>query len=537
MTSTLHVLWTEGALAASADQAPILIGRSPDAAVHIADRSVSRAHLRVHAENGNWIAVDESSHGTYSADGQRLERLTVGPVETTLHLGSPEGPRVLLSAVPPTPPGPDDQARDTNAGAAPYVPPINVGEAWTVATSDTTLRLEVDGIKHAFTPPGRVVVGRDPACDVVCDNDLVSRQHLAFTAAATNWVMEDLGSSRGSYVDGKRLRKPSPARGAFVVTLGDEDAGERVQVVTAGVHRKPRDRSKWGVVALGVLLIGALISVGAAFALWPRDGGANSPEQITAAKESTVFLFGLTQQGEAGSGSGTFVSDDLILTNAHVADIETELGVPLLVAMSPEEDAPVEVSFVAREVARHPYLDLALLEVDRETPVEDLPVVEAYGITVSDATPRPMPLGDSAELVVGSRVASFGFPSQSSEVTTDAEGDLILPVASLSEGQITGLRPWPSCASAGSMEGAGLLTEHSSCSPDGALPRGNLLSDEFSAKGGSGGPVVVDGELVAVRYAGVGDLSEDPMGATGNLAASMPIEYFADWLDNEIAGD
>lgn len=73
------------------------------------------------------------------------------------------------------------------------------------------------------------------------------------------------------------------------------------------------------------------------------------------------------------------------------------------------------------------------------------------------------------------------------------------------------------------------------CSTDGDLPRGNLLSDDFSGSGGSGGPVVVDGELVAVRYA-VRQTSGEGM-ATGGLAQSIPVELFEDWLIGTISGE
>lgn len=114
-------------------------------------------------------------------------------------------------------------------------------------------------------------------------------------------------------------------------------------------------------------------------------------------------------------------------------------------------------------------------------------------------------------------------------------GELALPVTTVSRGEVVTFRLWPGCTNPAADNllvpgGFGL------CSPDGDLPRGNMITDDLSGSGGSGGPVVVDGEIVAVRYAVGG--ADDPIvsGAisTGGVALSMPSEYFADWVAETI---
>lgn len=520
---TLHARWDGGGLAASPDQAPLLVGRAPGAAVHVGDRAVSRSHLRLAVDDGQWEVLDESSRGTYAADGSRVERVVLGPEETALHLGSPGGPAIRLLVAP----APEE------ASSLPSVPAIDPGTAWTVATSDPTLRLEAGGRTFVFAPPGRVVVGRDPACDVVCDNELVSRQHVAFTSRDSAWTMEDLGSSRGTFVDGKQLRKPMRAEGAFVAVLGDDDAGEQLQVVTAGTHRKPRRLAPL-VTAVAVTAVGAVTSVGIALAV--GGGGsdrANTSEQLAAAKSSTAYILA-SSGGDLSSGSGSFVTDDVVLTNAHVADLGSDPSVFFAVATADSEDEPVLLRALVREVARHPYLDLAVLEVDEPLKEDSLPADFPFAVD-PDFDPRAMALGDSRELRVGSRIASLGFPRLSSSIAPGEQGQLVLPVASTSEGEITGLRRWPGCDNEAADD---WLIEGTACSTDGDLPRGNLVSDDFSGSGGSGGPVVVDGELVAVRYAARGPVSPEPEGGTttSGLALSIPIEHFEDWLADVISG-
>ncbi|MEA3273770.1 MAG: transglycosylase SLT domain-containing protein [Pseudomonadota bacterium] len=76
-----------------------VIGRGEDCALRIADRSVSRHHLAIFPENGQWWARDmKSSNGTL-LNGQPIDRLPLAGT-TTLELGS-EGPRVRIVAPKP----------------------------------------------------------------------------------------------------------------------------------------------------------------------------------------------------------------------------------------------------------------------------------------------------------------------------------------------------------------------------------------------------------------------------------------------------
>lgn len=50
-----------------------------------------------------------------------------------------------------------------------------------------------------------VTVGRDPMADIVLSDPEVSRQHARFTRTAEGYELQDLGSTNGTFVDGKRL--------------------------------------------------------------------------------------------------------------------------------------------------------------------------------------------------------------------------------------------------------------------------------------------------------------------------------------------
>ena len=59
--------------------------------------------------------------------------------------------------------------------------------------------------------PGRLVIGRHPACDIVIDASAVSRQHVAITIQDPNHVtIEDLRSRNGTVLNGRLLAAPHP---------------------------------------------------------------------------------------------------------------------------------------------------------------------------------------------------------------------------------------------------------------------------------------------------------------------------------------
>lgn len=53
--------------------------------------------------------------------------------------------------------------------------------------------------------PGALVIGRDPSCDVVIDDPLVSRRHAKLTPEQDGFRVTDLHSSNGTYVNSRRI--------------------------------------------------------------------------------------------------------------------------------------------------------------------------------------------------------------------------------------------------------------------------------------------------------------------------------------------
>lgn len=61
-----------------------------------------------------------------------------------------------------------------------------------------------------------IVVGREEGADVLIDNPSVSRRHAEIRLTDDGWVVEDLGSSNGTFIEGRKIDH------AQSIGLGDE---------------------------------------------------------------------------------------------------------------------------------------------------------------------------------------------------------------------------------------------------------------------------------------------------------------------------
>ena len=52
---------------------------------------------------------------------------------------------------------------------------------------------------------GSIIVGRAPICDIVIDNNMVSRQHFALEYDGQNMFIQDLATRNGTFVNGNRI--------------------------------------------------------------------------------------------------------------------------------------------------------------------------------------------------------------------------------------------------------------------------------------------------------------------------------------------
>lgn len=158
-------------------EAVTVIGRSASANITLTDISVSKLHAELRQEGDVWLLTDlGSTNGTF-IDGQRL---------------------------------------------APNLP-AQIPSGSIVRMGNMELRCEWEALSDSMpedapdilNTPSQViqlapllVVGRDPACDIVLDYPNVSRRHCRITQNGQGFLLEDLNSRNGTFLNGVLVGGP-----------------------------------------------------------------------------------------------------------------------------------------------------------------------------------------------------------------------------------------------------------------------------------------------------------------------------------------
>jgi hypothetical protein len=147
------------------------------------------------------------------------------------------------------------------------------------------LRVAADGRELVVDTPVEVTVGRDAGADLSVSHPRVSRRHLVLRPDSQGWVLEDVGSTNGTFHEGKRvslLRIDGPLR----LRLGGPDDGAELRVEPdpelGAVAQAPepartasRDRAEWWKLATTVA-ISVLTVLGASIAFWASSLGTRA---------------------------------------------------------------------------------------------------------------------------------------------------------------------------------------------------------------------------------------------------------------------
>lgn len=91
--------------------------------------------------------------------------------------------------------------------------------AWCIAVERGPKELR--GVKIDITGP--VVVGRSPGADIVVGANFVSGRHARFSLIGKDLVLEDLGSTNGTMLNGQRITEPAGLREGDIVSIGNVD--------------------------------------------------------------------------------------------------------------------------------------------------------------------------------------------------------------------------------------------------------------------------------------------------------------------------
>ncbi|AXG77154.1 ABC transporter ATP-binding protein/permease [Streptomyces paludis] len=95
------------------------------------------------------------------------------------------------------------------------------------------LVLELNGRTWTLDPSRSYTLGRDPQGDLVIDDARVSWRHATISWGGRGWVIEDHGSTNGTYAQGRRIQQLEIGAGS-AVHLGNATDGPRVSLTGGG---------------------------------------------------------------------------------------------------------------------------------------------------------------------------------------------------------------------------------------------------------------------------------------------------------------
>ena len=141
------------------------------------------------------------------------------------------------------------------------------------------LTVEEDGARRTVPLDGPTTVGREPGCGLLLSSPTVSRRHALVFPDGEGWIVRDLGSGNGTFLDTRRVdeaRLPDGAALRFgsvpawfeVEPPAPLTASQRIQrTLTQTLQVQPARRTRKKA-AVAVLAAGVVLLLGAS--LWHR---------------------------------------------------------------------------------------------------------------------------------------------------------------------------------------------------------------------------------------------------------------------------
>jgi len=254
--------------------ATIVFGREAGCDIVVAGKDVSRRHAEIVQTPKGYVLVDSSTNGTFvneervegqrllqradvirmgeetfrfytdlvpaSAPGPQLGPAAEAPSAAPLETGAPV--RVPVASVPPVPPvAPPRAAAPVPAApppSRPAAPPAGAGERLKHTMHGVeavprppqagppplaSLLVKNGALKNQRVPVKTPVfnIGRADYNDIVLPDPSVSTAHAKLQRREGVWVVVDLDSTNGTFVDGERVTGESPLAPGTLLRFGD----------------------------------------------------------------------------------------------------------------------------------------------------------------------------------------------------------------------------------------------------------------------------------------------------------------------------
>ena len=212
--------------------ASLVFGRDASCDVVVPGKDVSRRHAEIMQTPKGYLIVDSSTNGTSVNDvrveGQRLlaraDVITIGEEKFRFYADTaappPENPQPgpaasAPSAVSPAPPPKGERLRET-VHRVPAAPRPTGAPLASFLVRGGALK----GQRLAVKTPV-VNIGRADYNDLVLPDESVSTTHAKLQRREGVWVLVDLDSTNGTFIDGDQIKGEAPLAPGVTVRFGD----------------------------------------------------------------------------------------------------------------------------------------------------------------------------------------------------------------------------------------------------------------------------------------------------------------------------
>src|SRR5438445_7383843 len=195
----------------------LVFGREAGSDVVVAGKDVSRRHAEIVQTPKGYLRVDSSINGSF-VNEERVQGQRILARTDVIRIGE-EQFRFYADAAPAAGPPPPPPPQGPAASAPQAVPPASPTAPAPLASFLARSGALVGQRLQVRTPVANI--GRADYNDLVIPDPSVSTSHAKLQRREGVWVLVDLESTNGSWVDGERVKGDAPLAPGAMVRLGD----------------------------------------------------------------------------------------------------------------------------------------------------------------------------------------------------------------------------------------------------------------------------------------------------------------------------
>ena len=168
------------------------IGKNHSNSLMIDDESILDFHAEITNKIGQLSISNKASSPTLWVNNKLVEGLTKLNAEDVIKLGRIEleliDPKALLN-------------KTNTKTKTKKILDKNLSNSWVIHSKASWLE------QNIFPIENKVVIGRDPACDITLPLEYLSRKHLELEIRSGHLFIKDLDSSNGTFLNGQKIKE------------------------------------------------------------------------------------------------------------------------------------------------------------------------------------------------------------------------------------------------------------------------------------------------------------------------------------------